>query len=352
MKDVFKKRSSIVLFAIILLVVSCKKEDTNISENIEVDNSTPVTVIEVNNSDFYEYGEYYGRVQGVNRSSIINILGGTVESVDVVEGAVVSKGDSLALISSDKARIAYESAKLSEKISRDDYYTKKKFLENGNSSQINVDRAHLQWLTSKTQLIDAKKAYEAAYCIAQIDGTVVSRNINVDDEVQQGHNTFLIENLSQIEINIGIPEGDMEGVKVGSEAEVYVDLYPNRKWDGVLTRHSMRSSDRNLTFTATILVDNKDGEILSGTTAKVKLLRNSYEDSVIIPNNSIIKELDGNFVMVLNEDRVNKRKVNIKTSSIEKSVIESGLEVGDIIVQEGLHLLSDSQQVKVIDQGV
>lgn len=357
MKNVFRKKIGLVVVALILLLAGCKKNtDINStpvdSEESEVSSSIPVTAIKVESSDFYEYGEYYGRVQGVKRSSIINILGGTVESVDVVEGSKVATGDSLAKISSEKAKIALDSAKLNEKISRDNYNTQRKFLKSGNSSQISVDQAHLKWLTSKTQLIDAQKAYDAAFCIAQIDGTVVLRNINRDEEISAGQNTFLIEDMSQIEIEIGIPEGDMDGVTEGSRAQVTIDLYPGRVWDGELTRHSRRSSDRNLTFSATILVDNSDGKILSGTTAKVKLLRNSYEDSVVIPANSVINDSGETYVMVLAGDKVKRRTVTLGPRGISNCVVASGLEVGETIVQEGLHLLVDSQKVYVVNKGV
>lgn len=350
---VYKKKIGLILVALTLITVSCKNKNNDTGkENEKAEIVTPVTVVEVKKSDFYEFGEYYGRVQGVNRSSIINLTGGTVESVDAVEGSDVSKGESLAKISSEKATLAFNSAKLNEKISRENYHTLKRFLANGNSSQIDVDKAHLTWLNSKTQLIDAEKAYEAAYCIAQIDGTVVSRNIDVEDKVQQGQETFLIEDLSEIEITIGIPESDMEGVTEGSSAEVYLDLYPERVWEGELTRLSRRSSDMNLTFSATIIVNNKDRKILSGTTAKVKLLRNSYENYIIIPSSTVLKEDGKNYVMVLAGDRVEKKMVEVAASSVDNFVIISGLNIGDLIVEEGLHILTDSQLVNVIDQGV
>lgn len=366
MIKVFRKKLGLILVVLSLIIVSCKKENIVIKNEVNI---TPVTVKEVKKSDYYEYGEYYGRVQGVKRSSIINILGGTVESVDVVEGSDVKIGDSLAKISPDKALLSYNSAKLNEKISRENYQTLKKFLTNGNSSQIDVDKAHLAWLNSKTQLIDAEKAYEAAYCIAQINGTVVLRNINKEDEIRQGQEVFLIEDLSKIEIKIGIPEADMEGINEGSRAEVSLDLFPGRVWEGSLVRHSRRSSDNNLTFSATIVVDNEDYAILSGTTAKVRILRNSYEDHIILPSSVILNEDGNHYIMVvepyvlinengdylskmLKEDVVSKVAIVVGAANVDETVVLSGVNVGDVVVQEGLHLLTEGQQVKITNEGV
>ncbi|MGL1891060.1 MAG: efflux RND transporter periplasmic adaptor subunit [Spirochaetaceae bacterium] len=334
------------------ILVSCNKNVINEEDTKVNSTAIPITVLTAEISSFYEYGEYYGRTQGVKRASIINILGGTVESVEVSEGAVVKKGDSLAKISHRSSEIALQSALLNEKISADNYLTLKKFLKSGNSTPKNVDQAQLAWLSSQTGLINAQKAYDASFCISPIDGVVVTRNINVEDEVMQGQNTFLIEDLSIIEINIGIPEGDMNGIKEGSKANVTLDLYPGRVWDGVLTRFSRRSSDKNLTFTATIIIDNKDGNILSGTTAKVQLLRNSYEDNVILPTDVVINENGQNFVMVYKNGMAYKRDVVVGVSNVERCVILNGIEPGEVLVQEGLHLLVDSQEVIVMNEGI
>lgn len=238
---------------------------------------------------------------------------------------------------------------MNEKLSAENYTTLKKFLKSGNSTPNSVDQAQLSWLSSQAQLINAQKAYDASFCISPIDGVVVTRNINIEDEVMQGQNTFLIEDLSKIEINIGIPEGDMQGIKEGSRAIVTLDLYPGRSWEGVLTRFSRRSSDQNLTFTATIILDNEDGNILSGTTAKVQLLRNSYTENVVLPTDVISNENGNNFVMIYNDGIVNKRDVELGVSDVDNCVIISGVEPGEVLVQEGLHLLVDTQEVLVMN---
>jgi len=334
-----------------LLSISCKKEVVEDTKK-QVLSSVPVTVITASKTNYYEYGYYYGRTKGVNRASIINILGGTVESVDVLEGASVKKGDSLGRISHKSAEISLESAILNEKISGDNFRTLSEFLKSGNSTPKSVDQAKLAWLSSQSQLINAQKAYDSSFCISPIDGVVVNRYINIDDEVFQGQTTFLIENLNEIEIEIGIPEADMKGVKEGSKALVSMDLFPDRVWEGVLTRYSRRSSDNNLTFTATILLENKDLTILSGITAKVKLLRNSYENYIVLPTDVVINENGKNYVMLLNDNRVSKKEIVLGVSNVERCVVLSGVTDGDVLIEEGLQLLVDNQEVTVIEEGV
>lgn len=346
-------KNILLLFtAIFLLFASCSKRVEETSAFVKELSLTPVTTLEVQRYDYFEYGKYYGRVQGIERASIISMTGGTVEKINVVEGSMVTKGDSLALISSEKARISLESAVLNEKINHDNFIAQRNFLKSGSSSQLSVDQAHLKWLNSETQLLDAEKSYKGAYSIAPISGVVVSRNIDKDDEVPSGYVSFIIEDLSQIEIKIGIPEADMDGIEEGNEAQISLDLFPDDLWKGKLTRYSRKSSERNLTFSATIIVDNTDGKILSGTTANVQLLRNSYINHVVVPTDSIVREGDINYVMVLTEDTVHRQSVELGPTDVDNSVILSGLNGGEMIIKEGLSLIVDSQQVTVVGEEV
>lgn len=348
----YKKNLLVIL--VLVSIFSCSKNDVKNSDvkKVEREELVPVTVIQAERSTFNEYGEYYGKVKGVHRASIINVLPGTVESIFVKEGAIVKKGDSLGEISPEKARITLETAILNEEISRDNYQTLKEFLNSGNSSKVSVDSAHLQWLNSKSQLIDAQKAYDASFCISPIDGVLVNRNINVDDEVYQGQESFLVEDLSRLVIEVGIPEAEMVGVKEGNSAEVSFDLYPGRTWTGELKRYSRKSSDNNLTFKAVIEIENRDGTLLSGTTAKVKLLRNSFSDIVVLPTDVIISDNYESYVMVVDENRVSRRSVTLGPSTVSDVVVLSGLKAGESIVQEGKHLLVDDQVVDIKEPGV
>lgn len=347
-----KKYALFVFATISFIFISCEQNESKENSSEKTKELTPVTVIEAKSSDYFVYGSYYGRVQGAHRASIISTTGGTVESVNVVEGSAVSKGDSLGLISSDKARLSLDSAKLNEKINRDNYQALSKFLTRGTSSQINVDQAHLQWLNSQTQLLEAEKAYNGSFNISPINGVVVSRNIDEDEEVPMGHESFLVEDLSEIEIKIGIPEADMEGIHEGSPAEITIDLYPGRIWEGTLTRYSRRSADSNLTFSATIIVENADRAILSGTTAKVKLLRKSFINQIILPSDSVSKDEVGAYVMIVHGEIVKKQYIEVGSSNISECVVLSGVDEGEIIVQEGLDLIMDSQNVTIINQDV
>ncbi len=333
----------------IIILVCCKK--TEEVKEIVSDNKSdyiPVTIVKAVKAEFNEYFDYYGRTQGINRASIKSVTGGNVESIAVKEGAIVKVGDSLGSVSLERAKLVYETAVLNERISKENYLNQKRFLESGSSTPLDVDRSNLAWLNSKGQLLDAKKAYDSAMCLSPIDGVVVLRNINLEDDISPGEDMFLIEDLSVIEMHIGIPEEEIKGIHEGSIALVTTDIYPERVWNGKITRLSRRSSERNLTYDAIVTVKNTDGTLMSGSTAKVRILGNSYKN-IVVPSEVVLRDGEESYVMVAKGDKAERRVVQIAANNSEEIVISSGLQEGDTLIREGLHLLKDSQDIKILE---
>jgi RND family efflux transporter MFP subunit len=310
-----------------------------------------VEVLTVQPSDFVEYGEYYGKVAGLEEKTLISAAGGAVEAIAVKEGDPVFKGQSLGRIDSDRIRTAFEVAQLNERIARENHLRQQQFFQDGNASRLSVDQAELAWLNSKSALLEAEKMLEGALCITPIDGVVTSRFIELHQEVAPGSRTFTVARLDRVRIGIGIPEQEIGGVSIGNEAEVSFAMIPGRAWRGRLARVSKEVAADTLTFQAEILVDNPDRAILSGITAKIRLRRHSLKNQITVPSQAILTSGEETYVMVEKDNRARKLPVVPGPADNTRTVILQGLPAGSSLIIEGNHLVTDGAQVKVKDQG-
>ncbi|RDG29203.1 efflux RND transporter periplasmic adaptor subunit [Oceanispirochaeta sp. M1] len=220
---------------------------------------------------------------------------------------------------------------------------------NKHASHLQADQAHLDWLNSKGALLDAEEIMEEAFCISPFDGTVLAINIREFEKLIPGDETFVIEDQSRMRITIGIPEGEMSGISEGNPADVTFSSCPGRSWEGTLLSYSRESSDQNLTYKAEIEVDNPDGAIMSGTTARVKLLRNIYEEKLVIPVETIRILGNKSYAMAVEDNTIVSREITAGPSDSRNVIILSGLKEGDRIVKEGIHLVNNGSSVKVMD---
>ncbi|MBD3317533.1 MAG: efflux RND transporter periplasmic adaptor subunit [Chitinivibrionales bacterium] len=308
----------------------------------------PVEVMELERETFTEYGEYYGQVSGIREATLVCVGGGRVSSLAAREGQWVKKDASLGRIDADKATTAYETAKLREKITRENYERTKKHMETGNASQTRVDQMRLEWLNAKSSLIDAKRLYEGALCITPIAGTVVSREIELDQELPPGAPTFSVAQLYKVKVVVGIPESDIAGVEIGSEATVTFDIYPGRDWTGKIKTVARKADPASKKFDAEVVIGNKDGTILSGVTARVRLGLRSFDEQVVVPTEAIRTVGTEHSVMVVENGKAQRRIIETGAANATYTVAKHGLEPGVNLIIAGHHLVGNGAPVKVI----
>ncbi len=331
-----------------ILLVSCGASSEE-DGTAEAESSIPVRVQSLERQSFVDYGEYYGEVKAVREARLVSALGGRVTDMHVEVGDAVEAGRSLARIDADEAESRYETAQLQEQIARDAYEREERFLEIGNSSPVAVDNAHLSWLQARTQLFEAEKARDGALAISPIDGHVISKHIDLYDELSPGAPTFTVADTSQMKVTVGIPESDMTNIEDVGEAEIRVNRIPNRMWEGRPNSIARKRSEHSRTFEIEILVDNPDGELLSGSTAKVRLALRELPDQIVVPSEVVQNRRDESFVMIANSQTARHVTVATGPSNDTHTVITSGLETGDELIVEGINRVADGSTVRVLE---
>ncbi len=327
---------------------SSNKKDTIKTEDNGID-TISVTVVEASTGNFTEIGRYYGSVSAINSATLITYTGGQVSSVKYKEGQWVKKGSSLAKVDAAKAQSLLEMAKLNEQIAKSSFERAEKQFEKENISKVMRDQAELGWVASKKDLIDARKAWRGALCISPMNGIVTSRFINTNQELAPGSPTFTVSNTKKLKINIGIPESEIAGVKIGNKAEVTFDLIPGRIWEGKITRLSGEITGGRV-FNAEVVIDNKDDILKPGFTAYVKVERQILENKIIVPTDIILTESTHNFVMTASNGVAKYKKITLGSSDETNTVLESGIVVGELLIRKGNSLVSDNTPIKIIEQ--
>lgn len=357
--DRSKRKRRVALGVAILIVVTAttliiipaqENEFSPIAErSTEAERRVPVRVIAAERRDFVEYGEYFGETRGISQATLSVGAGGRVSAILVDEGDRVSAGDSLAEIDRERAETRHRTAVLAEKLARENYEREQRFLREGNSFQLKVDQAHLDWLQARSNLLDAERLRDDALAVTPISGTVVARHIEVNDELEGGDLTFHLADLSRMKITIGVPEADIAGVRELNRAEVRFSSFPDRSFSGVPTSFSRLRSDRTLTFRVTLEIENPEELILVGQTARVRLELRRHPDVVVVPNRAVFIRNNRSYVMVVEEGIAHEIPVETGVSDSTGTVIRDGLTEGNLLVADGFNRLGDGSLVSVVE---
>ena len=163
--------------------------------------------------------------------------------------------------------------------------------------------------------------------------------LGVDEPVVQ------ILQLEVVKVSVGIPESDVAAVLDLDEADVILEALDNRKVTGKKIFLSRQPSTTARLYDLELIVQNPDGRIFPGMFARVELVKEVFDEALVIPIYAVITEGDEHFVYV---ERAEKRHVNLGVLTGWQVQVTSGLDPGDHVIVDGHRLLDDGQTVEVL----
>jgi HlyD family secretion protein len=131
-----------------------------------------------------------------------------------------------------------------------------------------------------------------AYCTiySPIDGTVISRNVDVGQTVAASLTAPVLftiaEDLHKMQVDTNVTEGDVGKLRDGMRASFVVDAYANERFSGMILqiRNAATTVQNVVTYDAVIEVENPDLKLRPGMTANATFNYDRREDTLRVPN--------------------------------------------------------------------
>ncbi len=181
-----------------------------------------------------------------------------------------------------------------------------------------------------------------------VDGTVVSRDIEVGEQVSTSTTCFSIAQTSTLFVTVNVSEQNITGVKPGTTARITVPDVGTAVFQGQVTNVSPTLDPDSQAFPVKIQILNPDPKILPGMTASVLFTGLQSQPGVIIPVQAIEETPQGSEVFTVENNVAHLHMVQIGATSSTQAVVTSGLQAGEQVVITGQDLLSDNVSVAVV----
>jgi HlyD family secretion protein len=155
------------------------------------------------------------------------------------------------------------------------------------ASQVELDRANIQQQAANVK--DAEVNLNYTNIVSPVDGTVVSRNVDVGQTVAASFQTptlFLIaKDLTQMQVDTNVSESDIGYVRPGELADFKVDAFPDREFEGSVTqvRQAPITVQNVVTYDVVVTVANPELLLKPGMTANVTIVTARREEVVRVP---------------------------------------------------------------------
>ncbi|MGA7873468.1 MAG: efflux RND transporter periplasmic adaptor subunit, partial [Candidatus Binatus sp.] len=154
-------------------------------------------------------------------------------------------------------------------------------------AQVKLDHANIQQQTANVAAAEVNLNY--TNIVSPVDGTVVSRNVDVGQTVAASFQTptlFLIaKDLTKMQVDSNVSESDIGYVKQGQKATFRVDAFPDRDFEGIVSqvRQAPITVQNVVTYDVVVSVENPELLLKPGMTANVNVVTASKGNVVRVP---------------------------------------------------------------------
>ncbi|MEK7272618.1 MAG: efflux RND transporter periplasmic adaptor subunit, partial [Nitrospirota bacterium] len=193
-----------------------------------------------------------------------------------------------------------------------------------------------------------------SYIRAPFAGYVAERNLDPGANVSSATaststNSRGILSLHEIEtvrILIEVVEKDIPLVHIGQKAEVRAEAYPDRVFDGTVTRIVQALNRATRTMTVEIDLPNKDRALKGGMFARVEALVGTHQQAVQIPIDAVSRLEDVQYVYIVRDGKAQRVNVEIGAREENRVEITKGLNGSEQVIVSGKDLVHDGTPVQ------
>jgi multidrug efflux system membrane fusion protein len=289
-----------------------------------------------------------------------------IVGIHFTDGAYVKKGDLLvtldprmlqAQISQAEASVARDQAQL--EMAERDLRRYSELVAKGATPQLNVDNSKTQGDTLRAAIRADNAVLEnlkvqLSFCFirAPITGRISQAAVKVGNFARSA-DTIPIATINQIApvyITMSVPQRSLPDLRVAmAESDTSVEaIIPGetRRARGTIAMIENAVDPTTGMATVRASMPNEDELLWPGTlvTAQVTL---RTENAVVVPAPAVQVSQQGNFVFVVKNNVATVTPVKVARLLGAETVIESGLNDGDVVVTEGHLLLTNGARVTV-----
>lgn len=136
-------------------------------------------------------------------------------------------------------------------------------------------------------------------------------------------------------------------MKIGQKAEVRAEAYPDRVFEGTVTRIVQALNRATRTMTVEIDLPNDDRLLKGGMFARVEALVGTHRNAIQIPIDAVSRLEDTQYVYVIRDGKAQRIDVEIGLRDDNRVEITKGLHGDEQVVVSGKDLVHDGTPVQV-----
>ena len=326
----------------------------------------PVELAEARRAPLVEELDLTGSLTAPRTARLAPAVAGRILGLEVDAGDRVAAGDVLVTLDDELARFELAQARAAEREAAAQLAEAERRLAEATrlarsqsfaETEVRSREAEVARAQAVLERLRAVSAYDAALLVrhvlkAPFDGVVSRRQAELGEWVGPDDPVLELVAVDRLHLDLQVPQGWFGRIDARTPLSVSLDAIPGQRFDAAISEVVPVSDPAARTFLVRARIDNREGRMTPGMSARATLRIGTGRDGVVVPRDAIIRYPDGRTVVWVatgdGERRtVAERRVEAGLSTASDVEIRDGLDAGAEVVVRGNESLREGQEVRV-----
>jgi RND family efflux transporter MFP subunit len=310
--------------------------------------AVPVEVAEVTTGAITSYISATANLVAEDQVKVLSEAEGRVERLLVEEGDLVSKGQVLAVLVQDEAKIALSKVELKAANAKAALDRAMGTHDQGLISAEAFDKLKMEYEVAHQEVAEAEWVLAKTVIRAPFSACVTERFITQGQHLRPGDELFTVADYDPLVARIYLPESDVLELEVGREVRIALAANTQLSFTGRIRQIAPVVDTATGTVKVTVEAVQPPTGVRPGAFVSIGIVREQHPSALLLPRESVIRELRAAHVFVSEEGTAVKKAVELGLEEGDLVEVLSGVSEGDNVVVAGQGALDDGQKIKTI----
>ncbi len=215
------------------------------------------------------------------------------------------------------------------------------------SSRETVQNIRATIAARKASLTLAEKKLADARVTAPISGFIKDRLVSEGQFLKSNSPVVNIVQNSPLKLRVDVPESAVAFVRAGRPVQFHVDAFPDRTFEGRISRISPSVDQQSRTLKIEALADNPAGVLKPGFFARVTIQTDRRDRVLVVPSAALFNFSGLEKLFVIENGKVAERIVRSGTRLDGQVEIVEGVKEGELVAASNIENLQQGREVSV-----
>ncbi len=306
-----------------------------------------ITTTKPDVGNFAHYVEVTGSVLSKKNVNISAEVTGRIQEVKAVEGMRVKRGQELAIVDAESIQRNMDEIKSQLDLANTVFEKQQRLWEQEIGTEIQYLEAKNRKENLEKNLASMETQLDRTVIRAPFDGTVEEVMIRLGELVQPGSPMVNFVGESDLYVEADVSERYVGVVSQGDSVEV---VFPslNERFKTKVTAVGAVINPNNRTFKVEVFLPRVD-KVKPNMISTLRIKDYEQEDAVMVSNNLILQDNQGDYVFVVENENSVKRYVKRGMTQRDNTEILEGLDGTEVLVDRGFREVGNNFRVKIAE---